>query len=115
MEKKYWEFNSPKEISLGDIKKNKVGKIAPIPLQFKDKGIEYSFILRCRHKPKKYNGADNPNIEWDNLPEELNIAQVKRIVVHKKSESISIAFWLYDDVVISIVCKDIVGLPKVSN
>jgi histidinol phosphatase-like enzyme len=113
MGKNYWrDFNSPKEISLGDIKKNKIGKIAPIPLQFKDRGIEYSFILHCRHKPKKYNRADNPiPIEWDNLLEELSIAQIKRIVVDKPSKTFFISFQRLDDIEVHIVCKDIIGLP----
>lgn len=113
MKKTYYEFNSPKEASLGDIKQDKFGKIVQIPLHFKDAGIEYSFILHYPHKPMKYNGTGKSiPIEWDNLREELSIAQIIRIVVHKKSKSTSIDFWRGDDVEIHILCKDIAGLPK---
>jgi hypothetical protein len=114
MEKKYWSFESPKEISLGDIKKNKLGKIVPIPLNFKDAGIKYSFILHfhSRHKPKKYNGASNSvSVEWDNLLDELDIEQISRIVVQRSSQTYSISFRRYDDIEIHIICKDIIGLP----
>jgi hypothetical protein len=109
----YREFNSPKEFSLGNIKKGKLGKIIQIPIHFKDVGYEYNFQLHYPHKPTKYNGTGNvtPPIEWDNLREELSIAQINRIVVHKKSKSVSITFCRFDDVEIHIVCKDITGLP----
>jgi hypothetical protein len=103
------EFNNTKEVSLGDIKKGKLGKIAMIPLHFKEAGIKYNLQL---HKPMKYNGASKPiPIGWDNLREELSIAQVKRIVVHKESKTFSISFQRYDDTEVNIICKDITGLP----
>jgi hypothetical protein len=106
------DFNSPEEFSLGNIKKGKLGKIIQIPIHFKDACIEYNLRLHHPHEPMKYNGASKPiPIGWDNLREKLSIAQINRIVVHKKSKSVSITFCRFDDVEIHIVCKDITGLP----
>ncbi len=107
----YRDFNSPKEVSLGDIKKDKFGKVVQIEFDFKDAGYEYNFKLLHPHKPMKYNGTGN-NVEWDNLREELGIVEITRIVVQKNSNSTSISFRRYDDIEINIVCKDVIGLPK---
>jgi len=108
----YHDFNSPKEVSLGDTKKDKFGKVVQIKLYFKDAGHEYNFKLLHPHKPKKYNGTGNSVLfEWDNLREELSIAEITRIVVQKNSNSTSISFKRYDDIEINIVCKNIIGLP----
>jgi hypothetical protein len=110
------DFNSPKEFSLGDIKKDKFGKIIQIEFDFKDAGYEYNFKLLHPHKPMKYNGTGNSaHFEWDNLREELSIAEITRIVVQKNSNSTSISFQRYDDIVINIICKNIIGLPKCPN
>ena len=105
------DFNSPEEFSLDNIKKE-FGKVVQIDLHFKDAGCEYNLQLNHPHKPTKYNGSgDSVSVEWDTLKEKLSITQISRIEVHRESKSISIAFWRYDDVVVSIVCKDIIGLP----
>ena len=116
MEKIYYrDFNNPTEVSLGNIKKE-FGKIVQIELHFKDAGYEYNFQLHHPAKPTKYDGAGNPVlVEWDNLREELSIAQISRIDVQKKLKSTSIDFWRGDDVEIHILCKDISGLPKDSE
>jgi hypothetical protein len=111
MEKIYYrEFNSPKEVSLGNIKKE-FGKIVQIELHFKEAGIKYNLQLHHPHEPMKYNGASKPiPIGWDNLQAELSITQIRSIVVHKSSKTFSISFQLRDDIEIHIVCKDITGL-----
>ena len=110
---KTMHFNSPKEVSLVDIKKDKFGKVIQVKLDFKDIGNEYNFRLRSPHKPMKYNGTGNRcSVEWDKLREELSIAEITRIVVHKNSHSTSISFRRHDDIEVNIICKNITGLPK---
>lgn len=108
----YRDFNSPKEVSLCDTKQDKFGKVVQIKLYFKDAGYEYNFKLLHPHKPMKYNGTSNSVLfEWDNLREELSIAETTRIVVQKSSHSTSISFRRYDDIEVNIICKNIIGLP----
>ncbi len=106
----YREFNNPKEVSLGNIKKE-FGKVTSIELHFKDAGIEYNFKLCYPHKPMKYGTGNSISIEWDNLREEMSIAQISRIVVAKASKSTSISFQRYDDIEVNIVCKEVTSLP----
>jgi hypothetical protein len=106
------DFNDPKEVSLGDIKKDKFGKVVQVELSFKDGGIKYNLQLHHPHKPLKYNGTCSPaSIEWDNLSGELGVIQITRIVVHRESNSTSISFYRLDDIQINIICKDVSGLP----
>ena len=106
------DFNNPKEVSLGDMKKDKFGKIVQIELCFKDAGYDYKLTLCRPHKPMKYNGTGSSSlVEWVNLSEELSVVQITRIVVQRGSNSTSICFYRLDDVQINIICKDVTGLP----
>jgi hypothetical protein len=109
----YRDFNSPKEVLVGDIEQDEFHKVVQVELDFNNAGHKYNFKLLHPRKPMKYNGTGSSvPVEWDNFREELSIAEITRIVVHKNSLSTVISFRRYDDIEVHIRCKNIIGLPE---